>query len=57
MKIIQLEESQKDVLQLEELKKQRQEYEKAVSIITDKIRAIIYKYDTAKIDYTKNPKR
>ena len=57
MKIIQLEESQKDSLQLEELKKQKQEYEKAVSIITDKIRAIIYKYDTAKIDYTKKPKR
>jgi hypothetical protein len=57
MKIVKIEESKKDSLEITELIKQREIYQNAVNMYTAKIRALIYKYDTAKMDYTRDAKK
>jgi hypothetical protein len=57
MKIVKIEESKKDSLEITELIKQREIYQNAVNRYTARIRELIYKYDTAKMDYTKDAKK
>jgi hypothetical protein len=54
MKVIKTTESAQDRLHLADLIKQRDKYQIVVNILNDKIRELVYKYDNAKIDYTKN---
>jgi hypothetical protein len=54
MKVIKTTESAQDRLHIAELMKQRDKYQIAANILNDKIRELVYKYDNAKIDYTKN---
>ena len=42
---------------LEILKKKQSHYEANLALITKKMREIIYKYDTAKMDYTSRAKK
>ena len=53
MKIVKIDESNRDSAELELLKKDAAILEKHLKVIQDRIREIIYKYDTAKIDYTR----
>jgi hypothetical protein len=54
MKVIKRTESVQDSLYVKDLMKQRDKYQTVVNILNDKIRELIYKYDNAKVDYTKN---
>ena len=54
MKVIKTTESAQDRLHIADLIKQRDKYQIVVNILNDKIRELVYKYDKAKIDYTKN---
>jgi hypothetical protein len=54
MKVIKRTESVQDSLYVKDLMKQRDKYQAVVNILNDKIRELIYKYDNAKVDYTKN---
>jgi hypothetical protein len=54
MKVIKTTESAQDRLHIADLMKQRDKYQVIVNILNDKIRELVYKYDNAKIDYTKN---
>jgi hypothetical protein len=57
MKIIKLDEVNNDTIELEILKKKQSHYEANLALITKKMREIIYKYDTAKMDYTSRAKK
>lgn len=56
MKIIKIEESNKDNQDLEILLKEKAKVEAYAKKIQDRIREIIYKYDTGKMDFTRKPK-
>lgn len=53
MKIVKIDESNRDSAELELLKRDAAILEKHLKVIQDRIREIIYKYDTAKMDYTR----
>lgn len=53
MKIIKIEESNKDDKDLEVLLKEKAKVDAYAKKLSDKIREIIYKYDTGKMDFTK----
>jgi hypothetical protein len=53
MKIVKIEESNRDSAELEILKKDAAILSGHLKVIQDRIREIIYKYDTAKMDYTR----
>lgn len=56
MKIIKIEESNKDEQELEVLMKEKTKVDAYAKRLADKIREIIYKYDTGKMDFTRKPK-
>lgn len=56
MKIIKIEESNKDNQELEVLLKEKAKVDSYAKRLQDRIREIIYKYDTGKMDFTKKPK-
>lgn len=56
MKIIKIEESNKDAKELELLMKEKNRIDAYAKIIADRLREIIYKYDTGKMDFTRKPK-
>lgn len=56
MKIIKIEESNKDNQDLEVLLKEKAKVEAYAKKIQDQIRKILYKYDTGKMDFTRKPK-
>lgn len=56
MKIIKIEESNNDNQELEVLMKEKAKVEAYAKKIQDRIRQILYKYDTGKMDFTRKPK-
>ena len=56
MKIIKIEESNNDNQELEVLMKEKNRVEAYAKKIQDRIRQILYKYDTGKMDFTRKPK-
>lgn len=56
MKIIKIEESNNDNQELEVLMKEKAKIEAYAKKIQDRIRQILYKYDTGKMDFTRKPK-
>jgi hypothetical protein len=56
MKIINKTESMNDTVELEILKTNAAKLENSLNKIKIRMREIIYKYDTAKMDYTSKPK-
>ena len=56
MKIINKTESMNDTAELEVLKASATKLESSLNKIKIRMRDIIYKYDTAKMDYTSKPK-
>ena len=56
MKIINKTESMNDTVELEVLKASAAKLENSLNKIKIRMREIIYKYDTAKMDYTSKPK-
>jgi len=56
MKIINKTESMNDTVELEILKASAAKLENSLNKIKIRMREIIYKYDTAKMDYTSKPK-
>lgn len=55
MKIVKIEESIQDNIELKELMKEKARVEAYAKIVQDRIREIVYKYDSAKIDFTRKP--
>lgn len=55
MKIIKIEESNKDDKDLEILLKEKEKVDAYAKKLQDKIRSILYKYDTGKMDFTRKP--
>jgi hypothetical protein len=53
MKVVKRSESIQDTLEITELMKEREKYQNIVNIYTAKIRELIYKYDSVRIDYSK----
>jgi hypothetical protein len=53
MKVVKRSESIQDSLDIEELMKERDKYQAVVNMYTAKIRELIYKYDSVRIDYSK----
>lgn len=53
MKIVKIDESQKDSLEIKRLMEEKERLEQIVKAYSIRIRELVYKYDTAKIDFTK----
>jgi len=53
MKIIKMNESINDSKDLETLMAEKKKVEDYLQLLQNKIRAIVYKYDVGKVDYTK----
>ena len=53
MKIVKMSESIKDDAELKQLMDEKTKIDSYAKMIQDRIRKIIYKYDSAKMDYTK----
>lgn len=53
MKIVKIEDSQRDSLEIKKLMEEKARLEQIVNAYTVRIRELIYKYDTAKMDFKK----
>lgn len=53
MKIVKIGESEKDSQEIARLIKERDQYQNVVNMYTTKIRELVYKYDTAKMDFNR----
>ena len=53
MKIVKIEESIQDDIELKELMKEKARIENYAKKVQDRIREIVYKYDSAIIDFTR----